>query len=173
MCMCAILLGVGTVKGWEAWLLELLVQQTGQLRWGRPSGSIGSWQRVPSTSEGWQIAYTRNGTLWIVMDRNDVMEGKIGTRSGKMTRICLSGSVGGALFGRLKVEVTASDVVAMFAQEFPWSQLASFNKLFFNVKCRWRIFGCVYWHRQFLSFPSNVALNEFLPSLPAFHTAVL
>lgn len=36
-----------------------------------------------------------------------------------MTRICLSGSVGGAVFGRLKAEVTASDVVAIFAQEFP------------------------------------------------------
>lgn len=47
------------------------------------------------------------------------MEGKIETASGKMAGICLSGSVGGALFGRLKGVVTASDVVAIFAQEFP------------------------------------------------------
>lgn len=54
-----------------------------------------------------------------MMDRSDVMEGKIETASGKMAGICLSGSVGGALFGRLKGVVTASDVVAIFAQEFP------------------------------------------------------
>lgn len=55
------------------------------------------------------------------MDRSDVVEGKVGTRSGKMTRIGLSRLVGGALFGRLKVKVAASDVVAMFAQECPRS----------------------------------------------------
>lgn len=54
-----------------------------------------------------------------MMDERDAMEGKIGTASGKMTRICLSGSVGGAFFGRLEVVVTARDVVAIFAQEFP------------------------------------------------------
>lgn len=53
------------------------------------------------------------------MDRSDVLKGKIGTGSGKMTRICLSGLVGGALFGRLKVKVTAGDVVAILARECP------------------------------------------------------
>lgn len=48
------------------------------------------------------------------MDRNDVMEGKIGIRFGKMIGICFSGLVGGVLFGRLKVEVIVSDVVVMF-----------------------------------------------------------
>lgn len=53
-----------------------------------------------------------------MVDGSDVMEEKIGTAPGKMARICLSGSVGGALFGRLKGVVTASDVVVIFAQEF-------------------------------------------------------
>lgn len=54
-----------------------------------------------------------------MVDRSDVMEGKIGTASGKMVRLCLSVSVGGALLGRLKGVVTASDVVSIFVQEFP------------------------------------------------------
>lgn len=74
---------------------------------------------IPNPGSGWQIAYTWDGALWVMVDRSDVMEGKIGTASGKMARICLSGSGGGALFGRLKGVGTASDVVAIFAQEFP------------------------------------------------------
>lgn len=53
------------------------------------------------------------------MDRSDVLKGKIETGCGKMTRICLSGLVGGVLFGRLKVKVTAGDVVAILARECP------------------------------------------------------
>lgn len=66
---------------------------------------------MSSTDNGRQIAYTSDGALWVLMDRRDAMEGKAGAASGKMTRICLSGSVGGALFGSLKVVVTASDML--------------------------------------------------------------
>lgn len=76
---------------------------------------------IPSRGNGRHIAFTWDGAPWVIMDRSDVVEGKVGTRSGKMTRICLSGLVGGALFGRLKVKVAASDVVAIFAQECPRS----------------------------------------------------
>lgn len=45
-------------------------------------------------------------------------KGKIGTRSGKMTWICLSGlQREEPSFERLKVETT-SDVISVFAQEF-------------------------------------------------------
>lgn len=57
----------------------------------------------------------------------------------------LVGQWEGPYFERLKVETT-SDVVSIFAQEFPWSWLAGFNQLFFNVKCGWRIWGYGYWH---------------------------
>lgn len=90
---------------------------------------------IPNPGSGWQIAYTWDGALWVMVDRSDVMEGKIGTASGKMVRLCLSVSVGGALLGRLKGVVTASDVVSIFVQEFPWSWLASFNKLLLFFMC--------------------------------------
>lgn len=72
---------------------------------GKHSFPIAGTREAPvsSTGSGWQIAYTWNGTLWGLMDSSYVMEGKIGTGSGKMIRICLSGSVRGAMFGRPKV----------------------------------------------------------------------
>lgn len=90
--------------------METLIHDSG------PSGSTDLQHRQRGTD--WlhvEWGTGRGGSRWTgVMSWR-----KVGTRSGKMTRICLSGSVGGAVFGRLKAEATAGDVVAIFAQEFP------------------------------------------------------
>lgn len=145
-----VLLDAGNTQGWEVLSLELSVQQTGQLRWGMPSGGSNSQQRAyesADTRHGQRVTdcFHVAGALWV---RTDGVMSRRGRLEPNLERWPGFVSVGRweGLVWKTQGSRDCCDVVAVFAQESPWLWSAYFHKWFFNVKCCWRLLGCSYWH---------------------------
>lgn len=156
----------GTAWYWDckrlgAWLPEPWIQQVGwpevrqiqRKHWYPEAGT------VPSTGDSVRThGMGPCGPWWTV------------TMSWREDDQALSQWVGGSSrVQRLQGAVTARDVVAVLAQEFPWSWLASFSK--------WFVMGNV---EEFLGVVIGMNGSSFshqmlswMNSLPAFHRAIL